>query len=127
MRASPSPIFAATGGASRPPSRRPTSRCRSSTRPSGALTTDSQTASQRHRSSHCWSPHETPFANLLRGACGRLRFGAVALMDGFVVEGAFVEQVPEQLEPAVGERAQGLVVGLAVGALAVVEVARPVA
>ncbi|HWQ23133.1 MAG TPA: hypothetical protein VNK94_03405 [Gaiellaceae bacterium] len=45
-------------------------------------------------------------------------------MDRFVVEDVLVQQVPEQLEPAVGERAQGFVVGLAGGALAVVEVAR---
>src|SRR3972149_1128449 len=70
---------------------------------------------------------ETPFATLLRGACCHLGFGAVRLMAGFVVEGALLEQVPEQLEPAVGERAQRLVVGFAGGALAVVEVARPFA
>ena len=46
-------------------------------------------------------------------------------MGGLVVEGALVQQVPEQLEPAVGKGAQRLVVRLAAGALGVVELTCP--
>jgi hypothetical protein len=50
--------------------------------------------------------------------------GAVAVggVDGFVVEGAVAQAVPETLEPAVAECAQGGVVGLAGGAFLVTSV-----
>src|SRR6266516_7715713 len=53
--------------------------------------------------------------------------GAVAVgdMGGLVVEHAVVQAVPQDLQPAVAERPEGGVVGLAAGALGVVELPGP--
>src|SRR6266536_61197 len=54
---------------------------------------------------------------------GSAAVGAVAVGDvgGLVVEHALVQAVPQHLQPVVAERAQGGVVGLAAGALGVIE------
>ena len=58
---------------------------------------------------------------------GGVAAGAVAVgdMGGFVVQLAPDEAVPQNLQPAVAERSEGGVVGLAAGALGVVEVPGP--